>query len=128
MISEKKQKLSNIFIWLGLLAWVPYIGLRIFKIDVIVIPFLAVHLTGVIGGVILRRQSGQSGESDSNSRKIRKKISTVLLILGISVWGVYFLLEWITGVEREVTPFLIAHLSGVLSGAGIKVYNFLTKG
>ncbi len=48
-------------------------------------------------------------------------------MIGVSVWGVYFGLEWITGIEREVTPFLITHLSFVLTGAGIKMYIFTSK-
>ena len=123
---EQRAKYSNIFIWIGLLAWVPYIASRLLQFDISVIPFLVMHLIGVIGGIILRRQSSQSAAPLSKKTKQLKTISTVLLVVGVSVWGVYFGLEWLTGVEREVTPFLMAHLSGVLTGAGIKLYNFFT--
>ncbi len=124
---DQKAKYSNVFIWIGVLAWVPYIVARLVQVDLSALPFLAVHLIGVLGGVILRRQANLSGAPPSKKIQRLKTISTVLLILGVSVWGVYFGLAWLTGIEREVTPFLIAHLSGVLTGAGIKLYLFFTN-
>jgi hypothetical protein len=124
---EQRAKYSNVFIWIGVLAWVPYIAARLIQIDISAIPFLAVHLIGVLGGILLRHQDPQNNAPLSKKTKRLKTISTVLLVLGVSVWGVYFGLEWLTGTEREVTPFLIAHLSGVLTGAGIKLYNFFNN-
>ena len=97
------------------------------QIDLSGIPFLVVHLIGVVGGIYFRRQASEGAAPPPEHIKRLKKISTVLLITGVSVWAVYFGLEWITGVEREITPFLITHLSLVLSGAGIKIYIFTRK-
>jgi hypothetical protein len=127
MTIERKTKLSNIFIWIGVLAWVPYIAARVMKIDLAGIPFLVIHLIGVSGGIYFRRQASESAPPPSEEVKRLKTISTILLITGVSVWAVYFGLEWITGVDREITPFLITHLSLVLSGAGTKIYLFTTK-
>jgi hypothetical protein len=127
MSIEQRQTYSKYLIWLGLFAWVPYIAMRALRMEVMVLPFLLVHLTGVLGGAYLQRTSNSERHTVSEREQFRKTLSTVLILLGVSVWGVYFGLEWITGVEREVMPFLIAHLSGVLSGAGIKVYNFISR-
>jgi hypothetical protein len=127
MSIEQRQTYSKYLIWLGLLAWIPYILMRALRLEVVVMPFLVVHLTGVLGGAFLQRASSGEQNTVSERERFRKTFSTVVILLGVSVWGVYFGLEWITGVEREVAPFLIAHLSGVLSGAGIKVYNFLSR-
>ena len=127
MTIEQKVKYSNSFIWLAVLAWVPYIAARVMQIDWSGIPFLIVHIVGVSGGIYFRRQASEGAPPPSAKIKRLKTISTILLVAGVSVWAVYFGLEWITGVERVVTPFLITHLSLVLSGAGIKMYVFTRK-
>lgn len=127
MTLEQKAKYSNIFIWIGVLAWVPYIVARIMQIDLPGIPFLVFHLIGVLGGIILRRQASQNDAPPSPLIQRLKTISTILLVTGVSVWAVYFGLDWLTGVERVITPFLITHLTLVLSGAGIKIYIFTAK-
>ena len=127
MTLEQKAKYSNILIWIGVLAWVPYIAARLVQIDLSGIPFLIVHLIGVLGGIILRRQALAGAAPPSEKIKRLKTISTILLVIGVSVWGVYFGLEWLTGIEREITPFLITHLSFVLTGAGIKIYIFTSR-
>lgn len=50
-----KERLGRMLIWLGVLAWAPYILLMITGETRSVIPFLVLHLTGVIGGIKLRR-------------------------------------------------------------------------
>ena len=127
MTIEQKAKYSKMFFLLGLLAWFPYIFARAIQTDISFVPFLSVHLIGVFGGIFFRRGSESNGKKPSDKKLLLRRVSTILLLLGVSVWGVYFGLKFLTGVEREITPFLIAHLSGVLSGAGIKVYNFFSK-
>lgn len=52
---ELRRKAGTILIWLGVLAWAPYFYLdKIVGQDVIITPFLAAHLTGVLGGAALR--------------------------------------------------------------------------
>lgn len=126
MTLESRAKFGKYLVWLGLLAWVPYILARALQVELTVIPFLAAHLTGVLGGIWMRR-GGERPAAPTKREKFLKQFSTILILLGVSAWAAYFGLEWITGVEREIKPFLIVHLSGVLSGAGIKVYNFLAR-
>jgi hypothetical protein len=46
-----KPRLGRALIILGVLAWVPYFALQFFtQLDPPMLPFLVVHLIGVIGG------------------------------------------------------------------------------
>jgi uncharacterized membrane protein YjjB (DUF3815 family) len=52
---RRRKIASRILIYLGVLAWAPYLYLeRIQGLDVEIGPFLAAHLTGVLSGVTLR--------------------------------------------------------------------------
>lgn len=52
---QRRKLASRILIYLGILAWAPYIYLdRIVGQDLEIGPFLAAHLTGVLSGVALR--------------------------------------------------------------------------
>jgi hypothetical protein len=127
MALEQKAKLSSIFIWIGVLAWVPYLVLRILHKDFSVFPFLGTHIFFITGGIVLRRQASAGAAAPSQQVQRLKTVSTVLLVLGVSVWGVYFAVQWL-GVEvSSIKPFLAAHLTGVLSGAGIKLFIFFSR-
>ena len=55
MSSPNRRTLGAILIWLGVLAWAPYFYLeKVLGQDVEIGPFLAAHLTGVLGGAALR--------------------------------------------------------------------------
>ena len=46
-----KKIISKVLIWMGVLAWLPYFILKFFsEKPVLMAPFLAVHLIGVLGG------------------------------------------------------------------------------
>ena len=50
-----RQPVSRVLIYLGVMAWGPYFYLeRILHQEVAIDPFLAAHLTGVLGGAALR--------------------------------------------------------------------------
>jgi hypothetical protein len=52
---RRRRIVSRIMIYLGVLAWAPYFYLdRVVGQEVEMGPFLAVHLTGVLGGAALR--------------------------------------------------------------------------
>lgn len=52
---SKRRRVSRIMIYLGVLAWAPYLYLtRGLGQDVEIDPFLIVHLTGVLGGTAVR--------------------------------------------------------------------------
>ena len=65
MTIEQKVKYSNSFIWLAVLAWVPYIVARVMQIDWSGIPFLIVHIVGVSGGIYFRRQASEGAPPPS---------------------------------------------------------------
>jgi hypothetical protein len=53
---DRRRTLGRILIWLGVLAWVPYAWLKYLRqADPALLPFLALHLAGVIPGVVLTR-------------------------------------------------------------------------
>jgi len=109
------------------LAWAPYIVLRLLQQDIPAIPFLGTHILFITGGIVLRKQASAGAAPPTRQIQRLKTVSTVLLVLGVSVWGVYFGVQWL-GVEvSSVTPFLTAHLTGVLSGAAIKLYIFFSR-
>jgi hypothetical protein len=50
------RRTGRILIAIGVLAWLPYVILKyVAGFDVPVVPFLAVHLSGVVPGSILSR-------------------------------------------------------------------------
>jgi len=52
---QRRRIASRVLIYLGVLAWAPYFYLeRVVGQDVDIFPFLAAHLTGVLGGAALR--------------------------------------------------------------------------
>ena len=52
---RRRKIASRILIYLGVLAWAPYFYLtRVLGQETNIDPFLAAHLTGVLGGVALR--------------------------------------------------------------------------
>ena len=55
-LSISKKRWATILIIIGVCAWIPYMVLKYgMGEDIIVYPFLAVHLSGVIPGFLLRR-------------------------------------------------------------------------
>ena len=52
---RRRKLISKIMIYLGVLAWAPYFYFeRVLGQDLDIGPFLAVHLTGILGGAALR--------------------------------------------------------------------------
>lgn len=56
----------------------------------------------------------------------RKRIGALLIFLGVLAWAPYFYLQFI-GEEVTVTPFLAAHLSGVLPGFVLRRWDTLRE-
>ena len=55
MRGRRRKIASRILIYLGVLAWAPYLYLtQVLGQETNITPFLAVHLTGVLSGVALR--------------------------------------------------------------------------
>ncbi len=50
-----RKTIGRVFILLGISMWIPYAMLKFSDADVTAMPFLALHLAGVIPGAILAR-------------------------------------------------------------------------
>jgi uncharacterized membrane protein YjjB (DUF3815 family) len=52
---RRRKIVSTVMIYLGVLAWAPYFYLdKFLQVETVITPFLALHLTGVLGGLALR--------------------------------------------------------------------------
>jgi hypothetical protein len=55
------------------------------------------------------------------------KMGTVLIILGVSVWGVYAVLHFIMDINVSGGYFLVFHLAGVVPGALLRHHHSISK-
>jgi hypothetical protein len=117
-----RKLISNVLITLGVLAWVPFIFLVATGTDVSIFPFLGAHLTGVLGGSWLRStvKDGSEDSAEKNFGRKRKIVSYVLIYLGVLAWTPYFYFKYGLKEVVDITPFLTAHLTGVLSGSALR--------
>ena len=119
-----RHTLGTVLIWLGVLAWVPFLALVMSGQDVSILPFLVVHLTGVLGGWRLRSSADRRPGMDPAGAAIgrrRQTASRVLIYLGVLAWAPYLYTTRIVEQETNIAPFLAAHLTGVLSGVGLRL-------
>jgi len=120
-LSQLQTNWGKILIWLGVLAWVPYVYLLISGKDASLFPFLALHLTGVMGGVWFKKRQWSTNNHPLPSTGNRKRpISNILILLGILVWAPYLILQKFCGFDVDVAPYLFVHLTGVLGGIFIR--------
>jgi hypothetical protein len=127
MSNEKKSRFGSILILAGVLAWLPYLIYHIFIDSVTPVPFLAVHLAGVIGGSVLRRSASSDQAPLPHSLQWIKTLSTILLVIGVLVWVVYFGLNAAATLELPVGLFVVLHLVFILSGAAMKIFLVLKR-
>jgi hypothetical protein len=115
MTNKNVRKLSTLLLFLGVAAWVPFIILVARGQAPSIYPFLAVHLTGVIGGSRLRARAKEAGEK----RPRRQVIGRVLIILGVLAWAPYFYQHSVLHRSVQIDPYLTFHLTGVLGGLAL---------
>ncbi len=112
---------------IGVLAWVPFAFLSITGAKPPILPFLLVHLTGVVGGSQLRRLD----QPEQTERKRRQRLGHILIFLGVLAWVPYFYQKQVLDAAITVGPYLAVHLTGVLSGIALLVSvpmgNYLAK-
>lgn len=54
-LGRRRKLISKVMIYLGVLAWAPYFYIeKVLGQDLAIGPFLAVHLSGILGGAALR--------------------------------------------------------------------------
>jgi len=119
-----QYRLANIMIWIGVLAWVPFILLRVAGEKPNILWFLPFHLLGVVGGSRLKAAARRElGEATPRKTRLRT-LGHILVFTGIMVWVVYFFLKLVLHMPVEVSQFLPYHLTAMLSGVAILFINF----
>jgi uncharacterized membrane protein len=124
MSADNRRTVGTILIWLGVLAWAPFLAAVAGGQSVSILPFLAAHLTGVLGGWWLRRSADRLENIDRAGDvhgQRRKTASRILIYLGILAWAPYLYLDRLLGQDLEIGPFLAVHLTGVLSGVALRL-------
>jgi len=61
---------------------------------------------------------------DKQERDLLKILGTILLTVGVGVWGVYAVLRFGIGWDVTVRQFLPYHLVGVVPGAVLRRHHF----
>ena len=51
----------------------------------------------------------------------RRLLSRLLIYLGVLAWAPYFYQTRVLGNDVEISPYLAAHLTGVLSGVALRL-------
>ncbi|MDH5506110.1 MAG: hypothetical protein OEZ02_02685 [Anaerolineae bacterium] len=114
------RKLSKIFFRIGFIAWVMYFSYLLFIGKVSIVPFLSLHLFGVLGGMWTRAKANQQdGQQVDEFGRSRRKIGGWMIFLGVLAWTPYIYMKNILGQSIEITPYLTAHLTGVLGGLAV---------
>jgi hypothetical protein len=89
---------------------------------------------------------GQAGTSNKNRLKVSwnlaliwnalmnnalddfsRKMGTILIILGVCVWGVYAVLRYVLDVDVSSRDFLTFHLAGVVPGALLRRHQSICR-
>jgi len=135
MVAEEKTinwtllryRIGLVLIWLGVLAWLPFILLRANGYKPSLFWFLPFHLVGVIGGSRLRKKAREEIGAEVPQKNTFRTIGHSLIVLGILVWGVYFYLKLIAGLPVDVGNFLPYHLTGIFGGIVFLVVGFFVS-
>lgn len=120
-----RYRLGTIFIWLGVMTWLPFIVLRIAGEKPSLFWYLPVHLFGVVGGSRLRSTALKEMDSLAPKKNPLRAVGHGLIYIGILVWAPYFYLRLIAQQPVEVLNFLPFHLAGVLGGVFCIVLSYL---
>ena len=121
-------RLGTALIWVGLLAWVPFIVLHLAGGDPPLLWFLPFHLIGVVGGSRLRSTARKELGADAPKTNFLHTLGKILIFIGVFVWVPYFYLKLVAQVPVDMARFLPFHLGGVLVGLTLLILNhFLTR-
>lgn len=117
--------LGSVLVWLGVLAWAPFIFLRVIGEKPPFWWFLPFHLLGVVGGAHLRRLARKAMDSQPKKRSFYRLFGHGLIFTGVLVWVPYFYLKYMALQPVDVMNFLPFHLLGVLGGLAVLGLEFL---
>ncbi len=123
MNPDRRRAWGKVLIWLGVAAWAPFFALLALGRPASILPFLAAHLAGVLGGLWLRSSAGRAEGLDKTQPAFgarRRLVSKIMIYLGVLAWAPYFYLDRVLGQDVVIAPFLAAHLTGVLGGAAVR--------
>ncbi|MGH2582339.1 MAG: hypothetical protein ACRDFQ_05530 [Anaerolineales bacterium] len=116
-----RRTLGTALIYIGVSVWLVYFYLLSTDREVSIIPFVIAHVTLVVSGARLRGRSPKEHSEPTADARLRR-ISRILITLGVLAWAPYFYITRAQGIDTAIGPFLAAHLTGVLSGIGLRVY------
>jgi hypothetical protein len=111
-----RYRLGVLFIWLGVVTWMPFIILRIAGEKPALLLFLPFHLSGVIGGSRMRSLARKELGLNAPKQDRWRSAGHALIFLGILVWLPYFYLKLILHQRVDVMNFLPFHLAGISGG------------
>lgn len=74
------------------------------------------------------RQQEPSKETIANGRRydIRRRIGVVLILTGVSVWGIWLVVK-LAGGDPDVSAFLPFHLAGVVPGSVLSRWDSIRR-
>lgn len=111
-----RYRLGVTLVWMGVLAWVPYIFLRVTGQDTSPLWFLPFHLVGVVGGSRLRSYARKEMGILKTKKNIFRVIGHMMIWAGVSVWMPFFYMKLVMHEPVNVMNYLPYHLTGVLGG------------
>jgi hypothetical protein len=119
-----RYRLGNVFIWLGVLVWAPFIILRIMGEQPSMSLYLPIHLLGVMGGSRLRAFARKEMGMPKPKKTRLQIIGHGVIWAGILVWAPYYYLK-VVGQPVDMMDYLPYHLIGVLGGVALLAINAL---
>lgn len=118
-----RARWGNALIALGVLAWLPYIVLRMAGEDPPLLGYLLLHLLGVTIGSRLRRSARNLMGVAPARKSWLATIGHGLIFLGVLVWVPYLYRKLVVGEPVAVMTHLPYHLVGVLTGSVLLAIN-----
>lgn len=120
MAPTTRRTLGTLLIALGVLAWSPFLYLVAGGQHPSIWPYLAAHLTGVLGGSALRRGAFSPEVSGASPPGRRRRLAgRLLIVLGVIAWAPYIYQHNFLRQALPIAPYLSVHLSGVLGGSAL---------
>lgn len=120
-----RYRFGNVLIWLGVLTWLPFIVLRFAGEKPSLFWYLPFHLLGVIGGSRLRAYARREMGMPLPQKSRLQMLGHGLVFAGILVWSPYFYMKFVAQQPVDAMDYLPYHLTGVLSGIGLLMLNYL---
>ena len=119
-----RYRLGNALITLGVMAWLPFIVLRIAGEKPSLFLYLPFHLLGVLAGSSLCASARKEMGTVPAKKSPLQILGRGMIVLGILVWAPYFYLK-VVRQSVEAMDYLPYHLIGLLGGITLLAINYL---